>query len=320
MNQILDFFYQRKSWPSTPSVHDLCMKLHHRLHNYLQIGLKCFVKNDEKFDTSKSLMLGEKDPFITWETDLQRQMQAWSDNSHWVDQPPEIMVTVPKGSLCNLTIKSKVGLPPDAVFNILVDPGNKRVFKNIKAVLSRKVLVDEGPRQLVEVEQSAIWRFLWWSGTILVHVLVDQDRRDHTVKFKQGKSGFMERFEGTWRVEPLFIDEELCSSHKPKSWTEYESCSRGKGRVGSIVSLEQLIQPAFLPPPPISWYLRGITARTTEILMQDLLAEAQRIRTLDNGADTKQNQRIQVDSDKKEDFPANDIKRRWRLRKIRRIR
>lgn len=42
--------------------------------------------------------------------------------------------------------------------------------------------MDEGHRQVVEVEQSAIWRFLWWSGTISVCVFVDQNRKDHTVK------------------------------------------------------------------------------------------------------------------------------------------
>jgi hypothetical protein len=48
--------------------------------------------------------------------------------------------------------------------------------------MSRKVLIDEGSRQVVEVEQAAMWRFLWWSGTISVHVIVDQDRKNHTVQ------------------------------------------------------------------------------------------------------------------------------------------
>lgn len=48
-------------------------------------------------------------------------------------------------------------------------------------VISRKVLVDEGLRQVVELEQSAIWRFLWLSGTISVHLLVDQNRRNYSV-------------------------------------------------------------------------------------------------------------------------------------------
>ncbi|XP_038885434.1 uncharacterized protein LOC120075822 isoform X2 [Benincasa hispida] len=148
----------------------------------------------------------------------------------------------------------------------------------IKEVISRRVLIDEGLRQVVELEQAALWRFLWWSGTISVHVLVDQNRADHSMKFKQLKAGFMKRFEGCWRVEPLFVDERMCFPVKPKNLGDYHACTEGKGRIGSRVSLEQLIQPAIVPPPPISWYLRGITTRTTEMLILDLLAEAERIR------------------------------------------
>ena len=54
----------------------------------------------------------------------------------------------------------------------------------LQEVISREVLVDEGSRQVVELEQAAIWRFLWWSGTISVHVLVDQNREDHSVRYQ----------------------------------------------------------------------------------------------------------------------------------------
>lgn len=43
-----------------------------------------------------------------------------------------LQVTVPKGSLCNLDVAVNVGLPPDAVYNIVTDADNKRVFKNIQ--------------------------------------------------------------------------------------------------------------------------------------------------------------------------------------------
>lgn len=338
---------ERKGWLATPSsLQDLLMKIHHSLHNCLLSGLK---RNKHKLDTSNFLTVRDKESFKTWDSDLDRQMQAWRESSNWVDQPPELKVSVPEGSLCNLNVKCQVGLPPDAVFDIVIDPENKRVFKNIKEVISRKILVDEGLRQVVETEQAVIWRFLWWSGTISIHVLVDQNRRDHTVKFKLGKSGFMKRFEGTWKVEPLFIDEELCSPCEPKSWTEYDTCSGGKGRVGSIVSLDQLIQPALVPPPPISWYLRGVTERTTEMLIHDLFAEALRLRggaamnsvptqrleedsnekigfAVNGSTDIKerwQRRRLEADSDKKVGFSVNgytDIKERWRLRRRRRTR
>ncbi|KAI3956782.1 hypothetical protein MKW92_005600 [Papaver armeniacum] len=50
-----------------------------------------------------------------------------------------------------------------------------------KEVISRRVLVDEGSRKVVEVEQAAMWKFLWWSGIIVVHVMVDKNRYDRSV-------------------------------------------------------------------------------------------------------------------------------------------
>ncbi|XP_019421471.1 PREDICTED: uncharacterized protein LOC109331433 isoform X2 [Lupinus angustifolius] len=253
--------------------------------------------------------------FIASEAELKEQLQAWQENPSWVDKPPQIKVTVPKGSLCNLNVEVDVGLPPDAVYNIVIDPDNKRVFKNINEVISRQVLVDEGHRQVVELEQAAIWRFLWWSGTILISVLVDQNRTDHSMKFKQIKTGFMKKFEGCWRVEPLFVDEATCFPFKPLTKEDYNICTRGKGRIGSKVTLQQVLQPAIVPPPPISWYLRGITARTTEMLINDLLAETARIR---GGYETeKTTLEVERKHDENVDLVANtrDIKERWMLRR-----
>ncbi|XP_052885007.1 uncharacterized protein LOC108450467 isoform X2 [Gossypium arboreum] len=183
----------------------------------------------------------------------------------------------------------------------------------IEEVISRKVLIDEGQRQVVEVEQAAWWRFLWWSGTISVHVLVDQNREDYSMRFRQMSTGFMKKFEGYWRVEPFFVDEKTCFPFKPKTWAEYCSCTGGKGRIGSKVSLDQLIQPAIAPPPPISWYLSGIPAKTTEMLINDLLAEADRLK---GGRDLEISEELQLLKDigghhhQLEQVP--DIKERWK--------
>lgn len=139
------------------------------------------------------------------------------------------------------------------------------------------------------------------------------------VKFKQGKSGFMKRFEGCWKVEPLFVDEHLCQPFNPRTWDNYNTCTQGKGRVGSIVSLDQLIQPSLVPPPPISWYLRGITTRTTEMLISDLIAEAARLRGAVGGAEARK----ELETDERENAPnssfdPDDIKKRWQRRRDRR--
>ena len=100
------------------------------------------------------------------------------------------------------------------------------------------------------------------------------------------------------------MDQEICSPLQPRTFSEYDYCSASRGRVGSLVTLEQLVQPSIVPPPPISWYLRGITSRTTEMLVYDLIAEADRIKSLDPESD---------------ETPAVDfedpIKRRWRMRR-----
>lgn len=43
-----------------------------------------------------------------------------------------LQVKVPKGTFCEVHSQFRIGIPPDAVWNILIDPGNKRVFKNIQ--------------------------------------------------------------------------------------------------------------------------------------------------------------------------------------------
>nr|GEY00997.1 hypothetical protein [Tanacetum cinerariifolium] len=56
------------------------------------------------------------------------------------------------------------------------------------------------------------------------------------------------------------------------------SRTQGNGRIGSKVGLQQLVEPTIVPPPPISWYLRGITTRKVEMMINDLLEEAGRIK------------------------------------------
>jgi hypothetical protein len=56
---------------------------------------------------------------------------AWvpADFAH---EPPVLQVTQPKGSFCQIDARFSVALNPDGVYNIITDPNNRRVFKNIK--------------------------------------------------------------------------------------------------------------------------------------------------------------------------------------------
>ncbi|GAQ85837.1 hypothetical protein KFL_002570050 [Klebsormidium nitens] len=182
----------------------------------------------------------------------------------WVDEQPQIEVEVPKGCFCNLYCKFKVGLHPDGVYGIISDPDNKRIFKNIKETVRRDILEDDGVQQRVMMEQAAMWRFLVFSGTFNVTLDILQNEKERFMKYKLAKSGFMKNFEGSWEIEP----------HNYLS----PNSKDGVEGTASMVTIRQNIQPAMVPPPPFSGYVRGITVQATRDLLRDLQHEAERIR------------------------------------------
>lgn len=132
----------------------------------------------------------------------------------------------------------------------------------------------------------------------------------------------MERFEGYWSLQPLFVDKESCFPENPQTLADYEHCTRGKGRVATVVRLEQLVQPSIIPPPPISWYVRGITSKTTELLIQDLLAETAKLRnSINNKQEIAISNNISLDEEESIDldddpiYYFDDIKKKWHCRK-----
>ena len=93
---------------------------------------------------------------------------------------------------------------------------------------------------------------------------------------------FLKVLEGSWKVVPDFVDQErLCKSRLPKSREEYKRCSGGQGKVGSKVTMEQIFKPSpLLNLPPVSWIIRGITIKTTKILLEDIRKAGTTLRTV----------------------------------------
>lgn len=92
------------------------------------------------------------------------------DDEAWVptelmQEPSVLEVTQTKGSFCEIDVHFSVPLDPDGVYDILTDPNNHRVFKNIKEVTYRKVLENDGNQLSVELEQLGRWQFLVFSGS-----------------------------------------------------------------------------------------------------------------------------------------------------------
>ncbi|KAI5082746.1 hypothetical protein GOP47_0002489 [Adiantum capillus-veneris] len=195
---------------------------------------------------------------------------AWTP-LEFVHEPPVLTVTQPKGSFCQIDARFSVPLPPDDVYNIITDPNNRRVFKNIKEVTYRKVLQDDGNKQLVEVEQLGRWRFLMISGTFSCRVLVEQDRKQHTMIFDLVKQGMMRKFSGSWKIEAF--DPSEASSNGEKSDSKDNETPEKPAQVGSWITFNQVVEPAIVPPWPLNGYVRGVTAKIVREILGDLQRE-----------------------------------------------
>lgn len=120
----------------------------------------------------------------------------------------EFLMLAPQevGWLCHVRMQQKLDLPPDKAYDIISDPDNARIFRNIEVrllavmpprmarqnhadekaelntILSRpqecthrKILHDNGRGRLrVEVDHQSGWRFLWHKGQFTTKLLVEQ--------------------------------------------------------------------------------------------------------------------------------------------------
>ncbi|KAG7598082.1 hypothetical protein ISN44_As06g023780 [Arabidopsis suecica] len=216
--------------------------------------------------------------------EMKHQLKLWRDaekKEQWNDAPLKLKVERRNDlewGMSTIEMQFTLGLPPQAAYDVLTNPDNQpysRIIKGRQLLenISRKVVSpDTGKGQLVDTEKAVAWNFLWFSGTIPIIANFIEHRQFLTVQYTVKNKMFINMFEGQYKVEPLYVDSELfCIHKKPKSTEEYEKCSRGQGRIGSKVTLDQMFKPSFLfNLPPISWYVRRITIKTMKTLIEDL--------------------------------------------------
>ncbi|XP_023644787.1 uncharacterized protein LOC17900325 isoform X2 [Capsella rubella] len=149
-----------------------------------------------------------------------------------------------------------------------------------KENVSRKVVSDDGSRKTVEAEKAVAWKFRSWSGTIPITLDFVENRKNLSAVYVKNKMMFMKTFEGSWKVEPIYVvSERLCKNVKPRSREEYKKCSGGQGKIASKVTMNQTFQPSsLLNLPPLSWYIRKITVKITKTLVEDLQDMGAKIR------------------------------------------
>ncbi|CAL9216072.1 unnamed protein product [Arabidopsis halleri] len=209
------------------------------------------------------------------EDEWERQDQLWTaaEKKHpWKDAPPKVKVVITKKAICHMHIELTLGLHPDGVFELFTNQHNGPNTEPVLKSKSRKVLKEDGPRQIAKVEKVLAWNFSGRSFSVPISLIVDENRKDLTAKYTKEKIMLMKVFEGSYKVEPLYVDSvRLCKNKEPKSVEEYKKCSGGQGKIASKVTMDQYFQP--YPPfnlPPLSWFIRDITIKNTKNVLDRL--------------------------------------------------
>jgi len=206
----------------------------------------------------------------------------------WNDADCKLEVTQPEGWMCRVRLQTKIHLPPDELYDLLTQPDNSGVFRNIKALTSRKIIEDDHRgRQVIDIEQEAKWRFLCFGGTFSTKLFVHQNKPAREIMFKLKESGMMKRFEGTWHIKPFnqqALDESFgFNSRKGQHWTAgpvhalqgFHRRVRGGSvkEAASLLTLEQSVCPNAVPPKALEGILKGIAARQVRNLVEDVRRE-----------------------------------------------
>ncbi|CAI5983350.1 unnamed protein product [Closterium sp. NIES-65] len=140
-----------------------------------------------------------------WEDAMRAELAAWFQIPDWVDETPSMTVSVGSNALCQLDGVATVGLPPDAVFSIVCDPHNSRVFKNIKSVKNERVISDNNGVKELEMDMVFAFQLPFFTGTFDAHMRMVHDRPNRKMSFELTRPGLMRKFEGFWQVEPLVV-------------------------------------------------------------------------------------------------------------------
>ncbi|KAL0725138.1 hypothetical protein Bca4012_039737 [Brassica carinata] len=236
--------------------------------------LEAESKSSENVDSEDDFKFPAKIYYDLNETRKQQHLWREAEKKHpWHNASPKIKVTQ-KNGFYHMNIELTVGLPPDFFYDLLINPEGgpfldlhkgRRLVENE----SRNVLFENGPRQTTRVEKSVVCNLFGLSIPIRLNLIVDDNRKDLMTQYKKEKVIFMKAFEGDYKVEPVFVDKErFCKKRIPMTRQEYKKCSGGQGKIASKLTIDHYFQP--YPPfnlPPLSWFIRGITIKTSKTLL-----------------------------------------------------
>ncbi|KAL0651870.1 hypothetical protein Bca4012_094561 [Brassica carinata] len=215
-----------------------------------------------------------------------RQEKLWHEEEEkhpWQNPPPKVKVTTKKG-VYHMNLEITLGAPPELIYLWLIHPHgssflDEKKWRDLMVFFSDHYMFPMW--EVFKVERSVVYDFFSLTSVrIPLHLIVEENRKDLTGKYKKEKVMLMKVFEGNYKVEPLYVDQErLCKNRLPKSPEEYRKCSGGQGKIGSKLTINQYFEP--YPPfnlPPFSWYIRGNTVKTSKNLLYALQNTAKSVR------------------------------------------
>ncbi|CAI5464006.1 unnamed protein product [Closterium sp. Yama58-4] len=179
---------------------------------------------------------------------MRSQLAAWFLDPIWTDEAPDMTVTVGQNALCQLDGTATVAFPPDAVFSLVCDPYNRRVFKNIKSVRNHHVVRDCNGVKEVEMDMAFSFQLPFFTGTFDAHMRMVQDRPNRTMTFTLTRPGFMRKFEGFWKVQPLLVPASSAASLQSQTAASLSSpdhsslrrCESAESSDGSSTSCDEI--------------------------------------------------------------------------------
>ncbi|KAA8499713.1 hypothetical protein FVE85_7298 [Porphyridium purpureum] len=182
-----------------------------------------------------------------------------------------------KAMSCTVRVRADIGMSPELTYFVLTSPENFKVFSNQHKPETRIVRKESATAQEVEIHSRGSWKFLRFQGSFPVHLLVKQDLAQRRVTFELLSKGFMNRFNGVWRVD-------TCSAplRKASPWSAQSTVATAEP-VAAIpacsVTLEQTVKLAVMPPPPLDRLFYRIVGRVVARVLRDLENEAVRVQS-----------------------------------------
>jgi hypothetical protein len=140
-------------------------------------------------------------------------------------------------------------LPPHTVYKVLTDYESlPRVFHNVEEC---DVVRDRGEGTCA-ISQRCSWRFLFFRGSFVTELDVEENWDDYRLSFSLKKSAFMRKFVGSWHVQPL---------------------EDGGSEIWHILA----VAPVVVPPQKIGDMTKNIFISQVESILKDLADELQNV-------------------------------------------